>query len=239
MNIAENTTKNTHNVVAALLPSDPQLKVLDIPSGAGAFTQRLMNRNIEVHPSDIENLMEVKNQNFRSADMNEKLPYPDNFFDAVVCIDGIEHLENPFSFIRESFRILRPGGSIILSTPNVNSMRSRWRWFWTSHHNKDKVPLNEMQPSYLHHINMMPYQRLRYILHRNGFRIDIVTTNRVKLIAWVYGIFVPFAFLVTKLVFNKEEKDPGQRERNKEIVRHLFGKSLLFGETMILRAVKQ
>ena len=86
---------------------------------------------------------------------------------------------------------------------------------------------------------MMSYQRLRYMLHSSGFQLDVVTTNRVKGISWVYAIFVPFAYLFTKFVYNKEEKDPRQRQVNKEIVRHLFGSALLFGETMIVRAVKR
>lgn len=237
--IPENTSKNTHNVVAQILLEEKDLdNVLDIPSGSGSFTQRLLEKDINVHSGDIENIMMVENKNFNVADMNHTLPYADNFFSAVVCIDGIEHLERPFDFIRECYRITKPGGRIIISTPNINALRSRWRWFWTSHHNKCKTPLNENKPTPLHHINMMSYQRMRYILHTSGFKINKVTTNRVKGISWLYMIFAPFSWLATKFVFGKEEKDPQQKEVNKEIVSDLFGKSLLFGETMILSARK-
>lgn len=235
--IPENTSKNTHNTVAALLLADgDKQRVLDIPSGAGAFTQRLLSKKIEVHSGDIENFMEVDNPNFREGNMNERLPYDDGFFDAVVCIDGIEHLERPFDFVTECSRVVKKGGKVIISTPNINSVRSRWRWFWTSHHNKNKVPLNENNPTPLHHINMMAYQRLRYILHTRNFRITSITTNRIKTISWLYIIFVPFAYLATAFVYNKEEKDSGQRTVNKDIRQHLFSKALLFGETMIIKA---
>lgn len=238
--IPENTSKNTHNIVADLLLNHSEhQRVLDIPSGAGAFTQRLLSKNIEVHSGDIENFMEVENPNFREGNMNERLPYDDGFFDAVVCIDGIEHLERPFDFIAECSRIIRKGGAIIISTPNINSIRSRWRWFWTSHHNKGKVPLNENKPTPLHHINLMAYQRMRYILHTRNFEITEVTTNRVKTISWLYLIFVPFAYLATSFVYSKEEKDPAQRNVNKQIKKHLFSIPLLFGETMIVKAVRK
>lgn len=238
--IPENTSKNTHNVVAELLLSNPNHKrVLDIPSGAGSFTQRLLSKKIEVHSGDIDNFMEVENPNFRQGNMNERLPYEGEFFDAVVCIDGIEHLERPFDFIQECSRITRKEGAIIISTPNINSLRSRWRWLWTSHHNKCKVPLNENHPTPLHHINMMAYQRLRYILHTRNFEITEVTTNRVKTISWLYFLFVPFAYVATSFVYNKEEKDPTQRKVNQQIKKHLFSKALLFGETMIIKAVKK
>ncbi len=239
MSIPENTTPKTHQVVWDLLREQNCKKVLDIPSGAGAFTDRVMRAGLDAYPADIENIMEVSNANFREADMNKRLPYEDGFFDAVVCIDGIEHLENPFLFVRESNRILRVGGVIIISTPNINSLRSRWRWFWTSHHNKDKSPLNEQKPTPLHHINMMSYQRMRYIFHTNGFRLTRVTTNRVKFISWIYAVFAPLSYLVTKWVFHREEKDPTQRRVNNEIVRDLFRAPLLFGETMIVMAEKK
>lgn len=239
INIPENTSKNTHNKVAELLLEEKDINwVLDIPSGAGAFTQRLLNHGINVVSADIENILMVENKNFSIADMNKPLPYEDNKFDSIICIDGIEHLEQPFGFIRECQLKLRKGGTVILSTPNINSLRSRWRWFWTSHHNKDKSPLNENHPTPLHHINMLSYQRLRYILHTSGFRIEKVTVNRVKLISWIYGIFAPVSYIFTSLVYRKEEKDKQQRKVNKEIKKELFKWPLLFGETMIVKARK-
>ncbi|MBK6267185.1 methyltransferase domain-containing protein [Marivirga sp. S37H4] len=238
--IPENTSKNTHNIVFELLndSGDPG-KVLDIPSGAGAFTNRLINQEKSVYSADIENIMKVENPNFAVADMNKVLPYDNGFFDSVVCIDGIEHLENPFFFIRECSRVIKQEGQIVISTPNINSFRSRWRWFWTSHHNKCKVPLNEEKPTPLHHINMMSYQRMRYILHTNGFKIVQVKTNRVKLISWIYAIFIPFSWVFTNWVFKKEEKDKVQRKNNQEILSTLFKTPLLFGETMIIKAIRK
>lgn len=43
--------------------------------------------------------------------------FPDNFFDYVVAGELIEHLESPQAFIKEAFRILKPKGTLALSTP--------------------------------------------------------------------------------------------------------------------------
>lgn len=237
LNIPENTSKNTHNIVESLLLEDKNnKKVLDIPSGAGAFTYRLLKKGIEVHSADIENIMQIDNLHFMSADMNQPLPYKDSFFDAIVCIDGIEHIERPFDFIRECYRVLKNGGILIVSTPNIHSLRSRWRWFLTGHHNKCKTPLDEGNVSSLHHINMMSYTEMRYLLHTNGLSIEKVKTNRIKAISYLYLPIVPLAYLATKIVFNKEEKEPAQKKRNKIIIRHMFSSPLLFGETMIIKA---
>lgn len=237
--IPENTARNTHATVFSLLQEEPDAgRVLDTPSGAGAFTLRLLEAGKEAWAGDIERNLEPAAQAARFAplDLNDRLPFDDGFFDAVVSIDGIEHLERPFDFVREVARVTRPGGTFLVSTPNITSLRSRWRFFWTGHHNKGKVPLNEAQASALHHIGLLTFAELRYMLHSCGFRIERVTTNRVKAVSWAYAIFAPIAWAVTARVFRKEEKDPAQRERNREILRQVHGRALLFGETMIVKA---
>ncbi len=61
--------------------------------------------------------------------------------DAIVAGEIIEHLEDPMDFLHSSFQLLKPGGRIILSTPNPNSpiesLLTIWlsrRWFYTSDH---------------------------------------------------------------------------------------------------------
>lgn len=47
-----------------------------------------------------------------------RIPLADGFADAVAAVETIEHLENPRAFMRELVRIVRPGGWVIVSTPN-------------------------------------------------------------------------------------------------------------------------
>jgi SAM-dependent methyltransferase len=240
MDIKEKTSPNTHKVAAELLFEEANLRrVLDIPCGEGAFAKRLLERGIEVSAADLVDEMKVSGAQFAVCDMNEPLPYRDGEFDAVVCIDGIEHIERPFDFVRECGRVLRGGGILVLSTPNISALRSRWRWLLTGFHNKGKSPLDEGKPSPLHHISMLSFPALRYLLHTNGFRIEAVRANRIKAISWAYAPLVPLAYLVTRHVFHREEKDPGQRERNREILRRMFSRDVLFGETLIVKAVRE
>ena len=53
------------------------------------------------------------------ADCGE-LPWPDCRFDVVTANMVVEHLENPNSVLKEVFRVLRPGGSFLFVTPNLN-----------------------------------------------------------------------------------------------------------------------
>jgi 2-polyprenyl-3-methyl-5-hydroxy-6-metoxy-1,4-benzoquinol methylase len=57
-------------------------------------------------------------------DLNRPLQVPDASFDLVVSTEVIEHLENPRAVAREFARLLRPGGRVLLTTPNQESLRS-------------------------------------------------------------------------------------------------------------------
>jgi SAM-dependent methyltransferase len=52
----------------------------------------------------------------------ERLPYPDGHFDCVVSIDVLEHLEDARPFMDELRRVLRPGGSAVVTVPNGDPM---------------------------------------------------------------------------------------------------------------------
>ena len=244
--INENAAKNTHNVVEELLLENKsnnqlkQMKVLDLPCGEGAFTNRLLQKKVEVVPSDIDNALSTNDKidNFVLSDMEKRLPFENELFSDVVCIDGIEHIEKPFDFIKECNRIIVPSGKIIISTPNISAVRSRWRYLLTGHHNKCKSPLNEKNVTFLHHKNMISFPEIRYILHTNGFEIVKVRTNRIKTISYLYILFFPFLYLTTSWVYLKEEKDLEQKTRNAEIKKIMFSKFVYFGETLIVCARK-
>jgi 2-polyprenyl-3-methyl-5-hydroxy-6-metoxy-1,4-benzoquinol methylase len=69
------------------------------------FIQRLARHDIPVDLADVE---------------SGHLPYPDKCFDVVLATEIIEHLPfNPYHMLREAFRVLRPQGRLILSTPNL------------------------------------------------------------------------------------------------------------------------
>ena len=237
--ISINTSKNTHEEVFKLIRKDTDKVIVDVPSGGGAFVQRLKDQGFRnIIAMDIGNILEIDHDNFIQGDMTKTFPMDDSSCDTLVCIDGIEHISRQFDFVREANRVLRPSGEIIISTPNISSLRSRWKWFWTGHHHKCSSPLDENNPTPLHHIGMISFPELRYLLHTNGFRIRDVVTNRIKPISLVYSVFVPFVFLFTFWVYIKTGKKQGTLEMNKSILKRVFSTAVLFGETLIVKAEK-
>src|ERR1700733_10112800 len=103
-------------------------KILDYGAGVGQLTRRLLAlqrfesvsaADIMGVPSDLTGKVEWIEQ-----DLNSPVPGHDGRFDVVVAAEVIEHLENPRFMIREIFRLLRPGGAALVSTPNNESWRS-------------------------------------------------------------------------------------------------------------------
>ena len=238
--LTESACKNTHAIVEKLvLEEKTGRRILDIPCGEGAFTKRLQERNIDIVSADCVHTIKLPDTRFETANMNDTLPFEEGYFDGIVCIDGIEHIEKQFDFVRECNRILKKDGYLIISTPNISALRSRFRWLITGFHGKCKTPLNEKCPTPADHINMISFPELRYILETNGFTVKKITTNRVKLVSWLYLLFVPFSFMNTLYWFKKEAKNETLKEIYKQIFPQLFSIPVLFGETLIVKAVKR
>lgn len=102
--------------------------LLDFGAGKGVLTQRLLSLSrfdsiaavdIMPRPDDLD-----ASVMWHRCDLNEATNIPNESFDVVVSAEVIEHLENPRAIAREWFRLLRPRGTLILSTPNNESWRA-------------------------------------------------------------------------------------------------------------------
>ena len=217
----------------------PAARVLDAPcGGSAALTLALLEKGFHAIGADVDPEAETRLGNaFSKADLNAALPWPDQSFAAIFSTEGIEHLENHFSFLREMCRILKPDGVLVLTTPNITALRSRVRFFGSGFFGRDSRPLNESSRHPLHHIGLATFSELRYELHMSGFRLVEVRHTHIKPISYLYAIYAPWMWLYTRLAFRKE-KDSAQRTRNKEILAALLSKSVLFGECLILVARK-
>jgi len=101
---------------------------LDFGAGIGNFSRQLqsINRFSSITAIDImQPPAEVdKSIKWISWDLNNSTDIATESFDVIVSAEVIEHLENPRAVTREWFRLLRPGGTLVLSTPNNESWRS-------------------------------------------------------------------------------------------------------------------
>jgi SAM-dependent methyltransferase len=211
-------------------------RILDAPCGAGALAIALRERGYETFGADVDPAAAVSlGDAFTIADLSQSLPWPDGYFDAALSVEGIEHLENRHAYVRELRRVLKPGGTLVLTTPNIVSLRSRVRFRGSGFFHQDPRPLREAAPHPLHHIGLMTFPELRYALHTAGFHIVGVAHTHIKPISYLYAVLVPWAWLYTTIAFRKE-RDPAQRAANREIRAALSSRSLLFAENVMITA---
>lgn len=101
-------------------------RLLEIGIGRGDFLAAFSRLGLEVAGVDRE-LNELSALRGISADLKrcdiakDALPYPDNSFDVVYHKSVIEHVYDPLPLMRESMRILKPGGKLIILTPDWHS----------------------------------------------------------------------------------------------------------------------
>ncbi|MBI2589902.1 class I SAM-dependent methyltransferase [Candidatus Berkelbacteria bacterium] len=97
--------------------------ILDAGCGEGALLNELRKMGYKnLHGTDIEKeKFSADGVEFKKANLNEKIPFNDNSFDFVFSIENLEHLDSPYTAIKEFHRVLRKGGKAIISTPNPNN----------------------------------------------------------------------------------------------------------------------
>jgi SAM-dependent methyltransferase len=117
------------DVIEGGFGSAASLRVLDVATGSGAFAKRLSDAfpGWSVEINDFEGDALVKGFKKHKVDLNSDFghSFGRNSYDLVVAIEIIEHLENPWHFLREIRALLREGGVLLLSTPNVDSTLDR------------------------------------------------------------------------------------------------------------------
>jgi len=74
------------------------------------FSREMLNRTAK-------RCKDLKNINFKEADLNERLPYPPNTFDSVVCDNVLYAVPRPDFTLKEFFRVLKPEGKLVVVIP--------------------------------------------------------------------------------------------------------------------------
>lgn len=106
--------------------------VLDIGCGSGEVLQHL--RSLSSGPfngfgldvgASVVDMLRQKGLEGRVHDAGTPLPYADASFDTVVCAETIEHVVDVDCLVSEARRVLRPGGTLLLTTPNLAYLANR------------------------------------------------------------------------------------------------------------------
>jgi len=104
-------------------------RLLEIGCGDGKFLDRMKGCGWTVEGVDFDaQAARAAMENFGievKVGRLEEMRYPDDSFDAVTLQHVIEHVFDPVATMREVFRILKPGGTVVVLTPNAGSLGQR------------------------------------------------------------------------------------------------------------------
>ena len=142
-------------------------EILEFGAGTGslvqmlrhaAFRGRIIAADILPQPPELNG-----STTWIEADLNGPLPLNDRTVDAIISTEVIEHLENPRAVFREFARLIRPGGTLLLTTPNQESIRSLLSLLVRGHH------VDFLDGSYPAHITPLVQMDLARLCAENGF----------------------------------------------------------------------
>ncbi|MEB3233456.1 MAG: class I SAM-dependent methyltransferase [Leptolyngbyaceae bacterium] len=114
--------------IHGIAPDTPFAKILEVGGGQGGLTALLYPQsqivNLDFDPQFANAACNQQpNVTFVCGDATQ-LPFEDASFDAVTMFDVLEHIPHDQGAIAEAFRVLKPGGVLLISTPD----RATWRF---------------------------------------------------------------------------------------------------------------
>ncbi|GAB4130407.1 MAG: hypothetical protein OHK0045_07440 [Raineya sp.] len=220
MKAEDNPKSIKYHVKKYLQANQARLKekvVIDLPAGNGITSKQLLDLGAVPYPFDLfPEYFQFPEMHCQRADIMQGINLDDKFADFVICQEGIEHFSDQYKAFKEFNRVLKKGGSLILTTPNYSNIRSKMSYFLAETERfNDMMPPNEFdsvwlarpeisQEIYFGHIFLLGIQKLRVLAKLCGFKIKHIQFTRAKSTSLLLlPIFYPFIWLSNWIAYQK------------------------------------
>jgi SAM-dependent methyltransferase len=179
-------------------------RILDVGCGRGTLLSAFADRGFEAHGFELSPQAAEFADSRAHIKIGEELAdaqYPAGFFDMVIVWHVLEHLKHPDQVIEEIRRILKPGGTLIISVPNFSSWQARWageNWFHLD------------LPRHLFHF---PLPALRRLAEDRGFEYESAHhfSLRQNPFGWVQSMLNRFGSLPRNALYSMLLRSSGAR----------------------------
>jgi 2-polyprenyl-3-methyl-5-hydroxy-6-metoxy-1,4-benzoquinol methylase len=155
--------------VVRALTSEPIGRMLDVGYANGSFADSLVKLGWDCTALDVNRRQHDRIKTIQ-CDLNEGFPVETARFDVVTAGEIIEHMIDEAAFLRECRRVLKPGGRLIVTTPNLSFLANRFLVFF------GRMPKFVYEP---YHYHCHTKDTLVEMLTRNGFVVERVIASHV------------------------------------------------------------
>ena len=223
----------------SFLDKQPRGKVLDLGCGDGSYAARLKELGFEVIAADIDKKRFKYHEKieFRHCDITKEIPFSNDTFNYVLLMEVVEHLRNPYDVLAEIKRVIKNNCGLIISTPNILNLNSRFRFLFEGAYEYFREPPleqthNPKEVIFNLHIAPYRYHELEYLLTASGFRICDIFTSCYDGHGW--GFIIP---LLKFQMWQKQRRSLRKKGvDHRRINRILLSKELLFGRHLVIHA---
>ena len=122
---------NRFNAMLARRYGRPGARLLEVGSGMGHLVGQLADTfktyGIDVNHWAVDRSKEVAEKSHLQTASAQEIPFADGAFNVVIIKHIVEHLPDPAKAIAEIGRVTEPGGTLILATPNLDSLLKPWK----------------------------------------------------------------------------------------------------------------
>lgn len=174
------------------------IAILDVGAGQGALSKLMNEAGYLVKACEFNKSNFVYTEvEFKEADVSKHLPYDDNSFDIVVAAELIEHLLDQTLFLKECNRVLKPGGDLVISTPNILSLKSRLQYFSSGYYwSYDKLDIENRDG--LQHVTGRTVEQYQYLAQPYGLKLASIDGDKFQSSSKWLLIFYPLMFIIAK-----------------------------------------
>lgn len=234
---------------ARRLPGYPRMRVLDLSAGRGELAAALAKDGCSVRGThfraDDYKLADAAPPSGipidAGVDLMRPLPYGDATFDLVVLCEVAEHLPTYVPVIAEIGRVLAPSGRLILSTPNVARLHSRWHFFWTGTHKLIRRRVGwdlSADDLYAYHVSPVDFPLLHTLLRQGGLSVEGLAVTRFKWRhAWMFLLY-PVVWLATRIETRRHRGGAEHATGEEDLFRWMTKPAMLGSEQLLLTAKK-
>ncbi len=223
--------KAVHQKIYELLKSERGCYLLDAACGKGGLGAALEESGITVFSMDRYDYP-LRRSRFIRADLNSSLPYREKSFDFVICSESLQYMENHENLFREFGRVLKNGGSLVVSLPNILTVSSRLYFLRRGYFSCFKPLRTKEKHKEWDHVvyNLISFVEVFQLMKKIGFDIKRVIAADITFKGW--WLYPPIkALYLAGLIFDRDKEKA-------ELITWMASRELLMGDHIVICGMK-